>query len=365
MRISSLIFAMLVVAFSAAAPARPSEPLKRTIAAAMLGTDVPAMGVSVIRAGRIEASAVRGVRRRGYPPLVRPGDQWIIGSTAKVQTAAMIARLVEERVLAWDTPLAKLLPELASQMRPEYKPVTLRQLLSHHAGLPENISDMAYFVTFFSDKRPLAQQRLAYIGRALGEAPAYPPGTDFGYSNTGFLIAAAAAEKATGRSYEQLMRREVFGPLGMTSAGFGATSKDQPSGHDKGKPVAPTNPAMFAPAGNIHMSLGDWTRFALDQLAGAKGRGKLLTTETYRLMQSAQPNGAVGLDWGIQPAIMGRKGPVLVHGGSDGTWFAYVVLFPETGNGVLAIDNASEAMGGDRAARAALGAILPTIAEAK
>ena len=38
---------------------------------------------------------------------------------------------------------------------------------------------------------------------------------------------------------------------------------------------------------------------------------------------------------------MGRKGPVLVHGGSDGTWFAYVVLFPETGNGVLAIDNAS------------------------
>ena len=78
-------------------------------------------------------------------------------------------------------------------------------------------------------------------------------------------------------------------------------------------------------------------------------------------MQTAQPNGSSGLDWGIQNRIAGRAGPALVHGGSDGRWFAYVVLFPETGNGVLVVDNASSDMGGDVAAQAVLASLLPTL----
>ena len=79
-------------------------------------------------------------------------------------------------------------------------------------------------------------------------------------------------------------------------------------------------------------------------------------------MQTARPNGSTGLDWGIQSSIAGRKGPVLVHGGSDGYWFAFVVLFPGSGNGVLVIDNASEKIGGDTAAKSALTEVLPTLA---
>ena len=347
------------------AQAQFTRELAGTLVAAMKGTQTPAMGAVIFRDGKIAASAVTGIRRTDQSAHVTLTDRWIIGSTGKPQTVAMIARLVDRGILSWDAPLATMLPALADRMRPEYRTVTLIQLLSHHAGLPENVDDPQFIQSFFADKRPLEAQRLAYITRALDAAPAYAPGKDFGYSNTGFLIAAAIAERATGKSYETLMRREVFQRLGMTSAGFGATPADQPSGHDNGKPVGPSNSAMFAPAGNLHMSLGDWARFCLDQLAGSKGKGRLLTSVSYRLMQTSQPNGPTGLDWGIQSSIAGRQGPVLVHGGSDGNWFAYVVLFPRSGNGVLVIDNASAGMGGDAAANSVLKAVMPTLAPAK
>lgn len=358
----SALAVMGAMSLAAAARAETSRDLQLLLTSAMSAGQVPAMGAAVIRDGKVEAMAVRGVRRADQPAVVRLNDSWIIGSTAKPQTATLIARLVERGVLSWDAPLAKMLPDLAAKMRPEYRSVTLIQLLSHHAGLPENIADLSIVEAYFKDPRPVSAQRLDYIARALAEAPAYSPGTDFGYSNTGFLIAASIAERATGKTYETLIRQEVFGPLGMSTAGFAATGPGQPMGHDKGAPVGPSNPDMFAPAGNLHMSLGDWAKFNADQLAGAKGHGRLLSAASYRLMQTKQPNGPSGLDWGVQPAIAGRKGPALVHGGSDGFWFAYVVLFPESGNGALVIDNASAEMGGDAAAKTVLKALLTGLA---
>jgi hypothetical protein len=82
-------------------------------------------------------------------------------------------------------------------------------------------------------------------------------------------------------------------------------------------------------------------------------------------MQTAQPDSAAGLDWGVQDSIAGRRGPVLAHGGSDGNSLAWVVLFPETGNGVLVAANAAEDMGGDQATKAVLGALFPSLSPKK
>jgi CubicO group peptidase (beta-lactamase class C family) len=246
--------------------------------------------------------------------------------------------------------------------------VTLVQLLSHRSGLPHDISDLKFIGTFYTDARPLRRQRLAYIARALKEPPAVPPGTAFSYSNTGFLIAAAIAERATGKSYENLIRREVFGPLGMTSAGFGPTHDGQPQGHVNGKPVSKpddSNPLMFAPAGNMYMSLRDWAKFCLDQMAGLHGHGKLLSDASYKMMETPLPGTKNGLSWGIQESIAGRKGPALTHAGSDGNWNALVALFPETGNGALVATNSAEDMGGDKASTALLKALLPDLSPPK
>jgi len=204
-----------------AASASAADNLQTRIAQAMQGTATPAMGVLVIRDGKVTEQAVSGVRRNDARTTATSNDAWMIGSTGKPITVAMIARLVEQGVLTWDAPLSAMLPDLAAGMQPAYRDVTLVQLLSHRAGLPENLTDSAALDAFFTDSRALPVQRAAYIKAALSEAPVHPPGTEFAYSNSGFLVAAVIAERATGTDVETLIQREVFQPLGMTGAGFG------------------------------------------------------------------------------------------------------------------------------------------------
>ena len=358
-------FVLLIAILVLYAPAQ-AQSLDPILASAMAGTRTPGMAAIVLRDGRIADEAVRGARRNDSPAPARLDDLWHIGSDGKALTATLIARLVERGKLNWTTPLSDMLPDLAANMRPEYQSVTLLQLLSHTAGLPHDVSDMRFFSLFYDDKRPPSQQRVAYAVRALSEAPAVPAGT-FSYSNTGFIIAAVIAERLTGTNYEELMRREVFRPLGMTSVGFGPTRDGEPAGHHDGRPAtAPRdfNPLLFAPAGNIHLSMRDWAAFCLDQMAGARGKGKLLTAASYRMMQTPH-GGPNGLGWGVVDSLMGRQGPALTHAGSDGNWYALVVLFPQTGNGVLVAANAGEDMGGDKAGKAVVQAVLPSLAPAK
>lgn len=347
-------------------PPAHAEDLNAVLAAATAGTQVPAMSILTMQDGKIGGIAVRGVRRNDRPDPAGENDVWLLGSDAKPMTATLIAKLVDRHVLSWDAPLSAMLPDLAATMRPEYRNVTLVQLLTHRSGLPHDDSDMNFFMGFLADKRPAQEQRHDYIARALTEAPVAPPGTKYSYSNTGFIVAAAIAERATGTPYEELMRREIFGPLGMTSAGYGMTPDGQPQGHNGGKvaTLADANPEMFAPAGNIYMSLRDWAAFCLDQMAGYHGGGKLLAPATYRMMETKVPGADTGLSWGVQDSLAGRQGPVLMHAGSDGNWTALVALFPETQNGVLVADNAGDDMDGEKAAKAALKAVLPDLAPA-
>ena len=349
-----------LVAFHAAA----AEDLAPVLASAMRDSKVPAMGVLVIRDAKVAGEAVRGVRRNDAPEPVTPTDVWHIGSDGKAMTVAMIARLADRGVLSWSAPLETMLPDLAATMQPQYRKVTLVQLLSHHSGLPHDLTDPKAMAELFTAPSPLPppERRRAYVARALQEAPVGPT-TDANYSNTGLLIAAVVAERVTGKTYESLMRQEVFAPLGMTHVGFGLTHPGQPVGHLDGKPAAAKdeNPDFFAPAGNIYLPLDDWARFCLDQLRGARGEGRLLKPATYALMQTAQPGGPTGLGWGVQDKIAGRQGPVLVHAGSDGAWYAVVALFPGRGAGVLVTANAGESMGGDTAARAVFKQVVDSL----
>lgn len=365
------IAALTLAGVASASPSAPSATLDTIVKSAMAGAKVPAVGALVIRDGAVSEQAVRGVRRSDGKAAVGAADVWLIGSTGKVMTVAMLARLVERGVLSWDAPLEAMLPELAAGMRAEYRKVTLVQLLSHQSALPRDIGDTAALEQFFSDTRPTSAQRLAYIAKALADAPESTPGTPFSYSNTGFLVAAAVAEKATGSSYEALMEQEVFAPLGMRDVGYGNTGAGQNRGHQHGKPTLKMRkaddgaPAMYAPAGFLHMPLAAWAQFNIDQLAGAKGQGKLLAPASYRLMQTAQPGSPAGLDWGVQPGIAGRQGPVLVHQGSDGNWLAIVALFPEQGSGAMVVANAGPDMGADQVLHKVFVKLLPTLSPAK
>jgi len=327
--------------------AAPAPPTAAELASEVLkDRSIPAVGILIIRNGRIADEAVEGVKANDNPAPVRRGDLWHIGSDEKAMTATMIARLVERRKLSWDAPLQQLIPEAAKSMRADYRAVDLVELLAHRAGL-QDLIDSDYYESLYHDGRPLHAQRVDYVKMALSLPPAYPPGTDAMYSNRGTVIAALAAEDATGNSYEELMQRELFGPLGMKSPRFVPPSRGELAGHDGKTPeygLKADNPRVDAPAGEVRLTLDDWAKFAIDQMEGDHGKGRLLSKSTYELLHTGQKGTIYGLGWGVRSSLDGVEGNFLTHSGSNGYWFARIVLAPAKENGVLIVTNiASEA----------------------
>jgi CubicO group peptidase (beta-lactamase class C family) len=172
------------------------------------------------------------------------------------------------------------------------------------------------------------------------------------YSNSGYIIAAAIAERATGQSFENLMQEQVFAPLGM-QVDTGPSRHGQVLGHKAGKPLtglAADIPPFFAPAGaTMKMSLADWSRFVLDQMAGERGAGKLLSQQGYRFLHTPQGESGAALGWGVKsnwPANAPMR--LLMHAGSNGYWNALVALAPDSQSGVLVVANAGEGSGAEQ-----------------
>ena len=104
------------------------------------------------------------------------------------------------------------------------------------------------------------------------------PGFVFSDQNANFILAGAMLERRTGKSWEDLMTTELFQPLGMTTAGFGAPGNasdvNEPYGHSdaSGQRVASKgdNTSALGPAGTMHGSLDDWAKFVRQRLDGSR-----------------------------------------------------------------------------------------------
>jgi CubicO group peptidase (beta-lactamase class C family) len=164
-------------------------------------------------------------------------------------------------------------------------------------------------------------------------------------------VAAAAAERAAGRAWEDLMRERVFGPLGMKSAGFGWPAYDDPNapwGHQlDGARLVPHDPrgayqlnAVIQPAGNVSIAVKDLGRFLDDHARGIAGTPGLLKPATYARMHALEPEGTA-LGWGVGK----RDGATTSsHGGSAETFYAIVLIAHEEGLEVAVMLNSPDAV---------------------
>jgi CubicO group peptidase (beta-lactamase class C family) len=282
---------------------------------------VPAIAAALVTSKGLLSVGVVGVRKQGTEIAATLDDSWHLGSDTKAMTATLIARLVERGRLKWDTTLAEVFPDLAPRFHPDVRTITVLQLLSHRSGLPANPD----LVKYGGADGP--KERLRVLENELGKTPAHKPGTHFEYSNLGYAIAGAVAEQITGKSWEQAVRDEVFGPLGMTSVGFGGTGTpgqiDQPWGHGAdGRPVdgngpAVDNPPVLSPAGRVHCTIQDWAKFIADQLRGDRGAGALLKPETYRKLHTPPFGDEYAMGWIV--VERGWAGGVALNHGGDNT----------------------------------------------
>lgn len=309
--------------------------------------NVPGMAAAVVRNGETVALGVAGVRTRGKPDKIDIADRFHIGSDTKAITAMLCGVLVDEGKMKWGQTLGETFPELKKSMHPQYQAVTLEQLLTHRGGAPGDLTQDELWGKLSQHKgTPTSARRLLLTG-VTSNPPQATPGEQYIYSNAGYSLAGHMAEKVTGKSWEDLLREKIFRPLRMTTAGFGApgtrAKNDQPRGHQAdGSPVEPgpaaDNPVAIGPAGIVHCSLGDWSKFAAANLPSAKP--KLVKPETLEKVHTpapGEPKYAMG--WIIADDQPWAGGPALTHGGSNTMWFAVVWLAPAKDFAVLVACN--------------------------
>lgn len=323
---------------------------------------IPALGAALVTSRGVVASGVTGTRKAGTDVAATIDDHWHLGSDTKAMTAVIIAAFVERGKPTWETPLGDVFTELAAGFPPDFRAITVTQLLSHYAGLPANLAwrEIAQSAT------TLPEQRVNALKRAAATTPSSKPGTKFEYSNLGYVLAGAIAERAGGKPWEELMRELVFTPLGMTSCGFGGLGTpgkiDQPWPHTaNGQPTllngpAIDNAAVLGPAGTVHCSIADWSKFIADQLRGARGERALLKTETYKALHTPRFGGTYAFGWGVTSRVW-SGGTVLQHSGSNTMNSCVVWVAPVRDMAVLAVTNQA----GDAAARAADEAVAALI----
>ena len=330
--------------------------------------NIPAMGAIVFRADTILARGIAGVRRSNSTTPVEEHDRFQLGSNTKAITATVLATLVEEDKLAWTTTLSDVFPEWRESISPEFRAVTIDLLLSHHAGISAfSDTDNKDFKSIPHLSGTPTQQRAAFTAWVLRGKPGGPIGKGL-YSNGGYMIAGAIAERITGESWESLVRARIFKPLGLTGTFAWSDSPDvnQPWGHHETrvgtKPVDPRDgderlPPIIWPAGSVELSLEDYARFLQINLRGLQNRDTpLLKVATVKHLHTSpvSPPDKYGLGWGLQDF---DGAPASVHVGSAGTFYAVTIIQPTRDLGVAVFANA----GGARATAAATDAVKALI----
>jgi CubicO group peptidase (beta-lactamase class C family) len=255
---------------------------------------LPGLAAAVVSGARGTMTAVTGVRGWRDQTELQLRDRFHIASCTKSWTAMLAAVAVQKGWLRRTTTVAEGLPTLAMRMPREYASAALEQLLAREAMLPTYTQPSARRV---EEMRALAgsrpTQRLAFLEQVLVERPSDATG-DRAYSNAGYAAAGAMIESAAGQSWEDLIRRELGVPLGLTTVGFGypaaVANPDQPRGHARSGRTTLELPLDEArqlavclwPAGAIHCSIGDLATYAADHLSGFARTPRLTTVCVLR-----------------------------------------------------------------------------------
>lgn len=318
------------------------EDLEKLLESIRSKGNLPGLAAAVSVDGVVQAIGASGCRRVGDDAQLTAQDKFHIGSCTKAMTATLAAFFVQRGALSWTTTLEEVFPERASKMHHLYRGATLDHLLTHRSGAPENGND------YGKQKAPVTEQRLTYMDSVLAKCPSSAPGAQFRYSNAGYIIAGAMLERRGEAAWEELMRREIFKPLGMTSAGFGppcsAHSNDQPWGHvwkdGKFEPRNGDNPPALGPAGTVHCTLRDYLKFAELHTTRGGRPAELLEQKTADRMHTAVPGAEYGMGWGVCERSWAR-GTALNHHGSNTMNYFSVWLAPKTGLSIVVAGNAA------------------------
>ncbi|HEY0635416.1 MAG TPA: serine hydrolase domain-containing protein [Gammaproteobacteria bacterium] len=353
---NSLLFTLLVMlaACSANPPLKPADTLRGDyvyvqeylrwmIGEEMESNDIPGFSIALVDDQRVVWSTGFGFADLEKQLAATAQTPYRMGSIAKILTAAATMRLAEEGQLGLDAPLSQALPGFSIKSRfPAAAPITPRNIMTHHSGLPSNYlhgmvaHNPKYFTTLVEDIR--------------NEYVAYPPNQIFDYSNLAVTLLGAAIESRSGMPYGDYIAQTFFTPLGMRHSYFAA--EPALTGYNNGQP-SEVVPLRDLPSGGLVSSVEDMARFMKMVFAGGRaGETRILGEQSLAEMLRVQ-NEHVALDFGKQMGLgwmlsgynVQNGGVVAGHGGSLFNFQSTMIILPEHRLGVVVAANSVSARG--------------------
>jgi CubicO group peptidase (beta-lactamase class C family) len=278
---------------------------------------------SAVRQGTIGAASILVARRetivvhKGFghlsfqagAPAVEPDSVYLVASVSKPVTATALMILVERGEVSLSEPVSTYLPEFRGGERSK---VRVWDLLRHTSGLPDQLPENPELRRAHA---PLSE----FVKRTYTTPLLFTPGTAWGYSSMGILLAAEIVERVSGIPIRDFERKEIFEPLGMkhSSLGLGRmrigdTVQIQDPGNTEPLPTTPEDLASWganseywrslgSPWGGMHTTTMDLAILLQTFLNGGCYAGKrVLSPATAKAMisdQTATLNQAWGLGW--------------------------------------------------------------------
>lgn len=356
--------AMLLVWGCSAAPKAPSaeaetgndeivKHMRQLIESRMHESDIAGLSIVLVDDQRVVWSEGFGYADRKRRIQATPDTLYKVGSISKLLTATAVMQLADQGKFDIDHPLAEYLPEfkIRSRFAPQdeaVRGITLRQIMTHHAGLPEN-----HLQGMLS---PTPEALASLPGKMSNEYVTSSPGTVFGYSNLGYSLLGAAVERVSRRDFDTHMRDTLLRPLGMPYAGFTSDTTMESrlaQGHKAGRSEADPD-IRDLPAGSLRASVGDLANFMRMMFAGGRFDGlHILDRKSIEEMLRVQ-NGAVALDfdckvglaWMLSPCgaeIVGDGIQIAAHSGATSFFRSQLLLSPAHKLGVVVLSNDANA----------------------
>ena len=264
----------------------------------------------------------------------------IASLTKVVATTVAVMQLVEKGDIRVNEPVAKYLPEFAQNGKED---VTIRQLLTHFSGLPEDL-----------DLTQPWQGRDTALQMAYAEKPMDPPGSRFLYSDVNFIVLGALVERVSGMTLEQYCRQHIFTPLAMGETRFlpppswlmkiAPTQFDEQNHMLHGIVHDPTARRMGGVAGHagVFSTADDLSKFAQFLLTGGPVLSPLMIEKMTTPQQPPTATVLRGFGWDIDSPFSSNRGDLLPVGSFGHTGFTGTSMWidPTTRTFIILLTNA-------------------------
>jgi CubicO group peptidase (beta-lactamase class C family) len=322
-----------------------TQHLRANIPLWMESYGVTGAGILLLREGEAVWWEAFGWADREADRPLTTASPMMTHSISKSVTAWGVMTLVQEGRIGLDDPVSRHLRRWTFPESPfDADAVTVRQLLSHSAGVP--LGALGVHLHPGDEIPPLPGALSAEDARLMWE-----PGSAFAYSNVGYAILELLVEDVTGRPFDEFMRDQILLPLGMRDSGFTweeERHEDMPMGYDlRGSPVPPFVYPTRA-SGGLLSTLEDLGRFVasgMNSRRGGAGSPVLTPQSVGEVHAHQEPISGLfsvvaesyGLGVFVETVGQGRK--AVWHGGQGLGWMTHFHAVPETGDGIVILTN--------------------------